>query len=71
MYVGLTNDMSRRMSEHKSGVVPGFTRKYSRTNLVYVEPHESVLDARACETMLKRWRRAWNFALIEKDNPVR
>jgi len=69
MYVGLTNDLSRRMGEHKSGLVPGFTRKYKVTNLVYVELYASLLDARAAEHTLKRWRREWKYSLIEKNNP--
>ena len=69
MYVGVTNDLARRMAEHKAGVVPGFTRQYKIANLVYAEPYASVLDARARERVLKRWRREWKFELIETDNP--
>lgn len=69
MCVGLTNDLSRRMGEHKSGHVPGFSRAYRICKLVYAEPYASILDARAREHTLKRWRREWKFALIEKDNP--
>jgi putative endonuclease len=69
MYVGVTNDLSRRMHEHKSGAVPGFTRQYNVTRLVYVEPYTSILEARARENTLKRWRREWKFKLIEAQNP--
>ena len=69
MYVGVTNDLARRMSEHKAGVVPGFTRTYRTGRLVYCESYASVLDARARERTLKRWRREWKFGLIEADNP--
>ena len=69
IYVGVTNDLARRMTEHKSGVVPGFTRTYGVARLVYSEPYISILDARQREHALKRWRREWKFALIEKDNP--
>jgi putative endonuclease len=69
MYVGVTNDLSRRLGEHKSGAVPGFTRKYKVDRLVYVEQYTSVLEARARENTLKRWPREWKFKLIEAQNP--
>jgi putative endonuclease len=69
LYVGVTNDLARRLMEHKAKLVPGFTRKYSVDRLVYFETYESVLEARAREHTLKRWRRAWKIALIEKLNP--
>ena len=68
-YVGVTNDLARRMSEHKARLVAGFTRKYEVNQLVYFEAFESILEARAREHALKRWRRAWKIALIEKSNP--
>ena len=69
LYVGVTNDLVRRVSEHKEKVVPGFTSTYGLTMLVYVEEYTSILDARARERSLKRWRRAWKFELIEELNP--
>jgi putative endonuclease len=69
LYVGVTNDLARRMTEHKAKLVPGFTRQYSVDRLVYFETFESILEARAREHALKRWRRAWKIALIEKLNP--
>ncbi len=69
LYVGVTNDLTRRISEHKAKLVPGFTRKYNLDKLVYAEPYDSVIEARACEHSMKRWRRAWKIALIEKLNP--
>jgi len=66
MYVGVTNNLSRRMEQHKSGAVPGFTKEYKVTRLVYVEQYAS---ARAREHVLKRWRREWKFELIEAQNP--
>lgn len=69
LYVGVINDLSRRISEHKAKLVPGFTRKYRVDRLVHVEGYPSVLEARARECALKRWRRAWKIQLIEKDNP--
>ena len=69
MYVGVTNDMSRRMGEHKSGAVPGFTKRYRVNLLVYCESYASILEARERERVLKRWRRDWKFELIEAQNP--
>jgi putative endonuclease len=68
LYVGVTNNLARRLSEHKAKLVPGFTRKYDVNLLVYFEAFDSVLEARARENSLKRWRRAWKVALIEKLN---
>jgi putative endonuclease len=68
MYVGVTNDLSRRMGEHKSGAVPGFTKRYKVDRLVYCERYVSILEARNRERVLKRWRRDWKFELIEAGN---
>ena len=69
LYIGVTNDLARRMGEHKSKIVPGFTRRYGVDKLVYFEEYTSVLEARARERAVKRWSRAWKLALIEKTNP--
>ena len=69
LYVGVTNDLVRRMSEHKAKLVPGFTRRYGVDKLVYFEEYASILDARARERSLKRWLRVWKLELIEKMNP--
>jgi len=69
LYVGVTNDLSRRIAEHHAKLVPGFTASYSVTKLMHVETYASILEARSREHSLKRWRRAWKFELIEKDNP--
>jgi putative endonuclease len=69
LYVGVTNDLARRVSEHKGKPIPGFTRRYGVDQLVYFETFDSILEARAREHSLKRWRRAWKIALIEKLNP--
>jgi len=69
LYVGVTNDLSRRVGEHNADLVPGFTKKYKVHTLVYFEEFASILEARARERVLKRWRREWKFALIEKMNP--
>jgi putative endonuclease len=70
LYVGVTNDLSRRMGEHKSGIVPGFTKMYRVTQLVYFEEYSSPREARAREHVLKRWRRDWKFKLVESLNPT-
>ena len=69
LYVGVTNNLARRILEHKSKVVPGFTGKYGVDLLVYFEVFDSVLEARAREHSMKRWRRAWKIKLIEEANP--
>lgn len=69
LYIGVTNDLARRISEHKAKLIPGFTRQYDVTLLVYFETFESVLEARAREHTLKRWRRSWKLKLIEGLNP--
>ncbi len=69
LYVGVTNDLQRRIWEHKTKAVAGFTRRYGVRNLVYYEEHASILEARARERSLKRWRRVWKFKLIEDVNP--
>jgi putative endonuclease len=54
---------------HRAKVVPRFTKTHGVVVLVYYEEYSSILDARAREAVLKRWRRAWKFELIEKLNP--
>jgi putative endonuclease len=70
LYVGVTRDLSRRVGEHKGGFVPGFTRDYKVHQLVYYEEYNSILEARARERTLKRWRREWKIKLIESVNPT-
>jgi putative endonuclease len=69
LYIGVTNDLVRRMAEHEGKFIPGLTRKYRVDQLVYFEAFESILEARAREHSMKRWRRAWKIELIEKLNP--
>jgi putative endonuclease len=69
LYVGVTNDLMRRLSQHRAKAVPGFTRTYGVILLVYYEEYVSLLEARAREHALKRWRRAWKIRLIEAINP--
>jgi putative endonuclease len=69
LYVGVTNDLIRRLSEQKGKLVFGFTKTYGVAMLVYYEEYSSILEARAREAALKRWRRAWKIELIDKFNP--
>ncbi len=70
LYVGVTNDLPRRVSEHRSGDIDGFTKRYRVHNLVYFEPHDSIEAAILREKTLKRWRRVWKRELIEAGNPT-
>ena len=69
LYIGMTNDLQRRVEEHKSGLIPGFTQRYKTGKLVYYETHTRPTDAIAREKELKGWLRARKIALIEADNP--
>jgi putative endonuclease len=69
LYVGVTNDLIRRLTQHRSKAVPSFTRTHGVHQLVYFEVYASIVEARAREHVLKRWRRTWKFALIESVNP--
>jgi putative endonuclease len=69
LYVGVTNNLIRRVSEHKQKLVPGFTRTYGVIRLVYFEEYLSIAEARARERSLKRWRRAWKLKLVDQLNP--
>ncbi|MBB3769655.1 putative endonuclease [Angulomicrobium tetraedrale] len=69
LYVGVTNDLARRMAQHRSGEVPGFTARYGVRLLVHVEFYTLIDEARTREARLKRWRREWKLQLIETDNP--
>lgn len=69
LYIGVTNNLERRMYEHSHHLQPGFTDTYNVTRLVYFEETSSVEVAIAREKQLKNWRRAWKLELIEKENP--
>ncbi len=70
LYTGVTNNLIRRVWEHRNGLAEGFTKRYDVNALVYFEIHQDVQDAIAREKKLKRRRRAWKVALIERDNPA-
>ena len=69
LFVGVTNDLARRLFEHRSGAVAGFTRKYAVHLLVHVDVFDDLEAACAHERRLKRWHRHWKLALIERTNP--
>jgi putative endonuclease len=69
IYIGFTNDLDRRVAEHKSHEIKGHTAKYNIERLVYVEWFDDPVQAIEREKVLKTWRRVWKVALIERDNP--
>lgn len=69
MYVGVTNDLLRRMREHRSKFIDGFTKKYNLTKLVYFEDFTDVNEAIAAEKKIKGWLRKKKISLIESKNP--
>lgn len=69
LYIGVTNNLGRRVWEHKREGTEGFAARYGVTRLVWYEAYDRIDEAIAREKMLKRWRRAWKLALIEDMNP--
>jgi putative endonuclease len=69
LYVGVTNDLERRLFEHRSGLIRGFTRKYNVHRLVYFESTDNPIAAIEREKRIKGWRRSKKIALIEAVNP--
>ena len=70
LYTGVTADLSKRVWEHKTSLVPAFTSRYRLYRLVYYEEHEDIRDAIEREKRIKRWRRTWKIELIESINPT-
>jgi putative endonuclease len=69
LYVGVTGDLPARLAQHRSGSGSQFTRKNNVARLVHVERFADIHEAIAREKALKKWRRAWKLALIERGNP--
>src|SRR5579863_8955996 len=69
LYVGVTSDLVRRVYEHKTKAVPGFTSRYGVNRLVWFECYNDPSLAIAREKEIKKWRRDWKISLIEQDNP--
>jgi putative endonuclease len=69
LYIGVTNDLVRRVYDHKASTMEGFAEKYGVHTLVYYEPYTDVRDALTREKRLKKWKRQWKIDLIESANP--
>jgi putative endonuclease len=69
LYVGMTDDLTKRVWQHRNDLIPGFTKRYGVKTLVWYEAHESRESAFVRERQLKKWNRAWKIALIERTNP--
>ena len=69
LYIGVTNDLIRRVYEHRTEVVRGFTSRYGVHLLVWFECYDDIINAIAREKELKKWRRDWKINSIEKSNP--
>lgn len=69
LYLGVTNNLVRRIYEHREKLTPGFSSRYNITRLVWFETYDDPTSAITREKELKKWRRAWKVALIEKENP--
>ena len=69
LYIGVTNNLKRRVFEHKENRNKGFSWRYNVKRLVYYETYSSIRDAIVREKRLKKWNRTWKVELIEKENP--
>ncbi len=69
LYIGVTSDLIKRVYQHKSGLVEGFTNHYQVKKLVYFEQFEDMHTAISREKLLKKWKRDWKIALVEESNP--
>ena len=69
LYVGVTNNLERRIYTHKTGLIEGFTKQYKVHSLVYYEQTDCIASAIQREKQLKKWNRRWKVMLIEKHNP--
>jgi len=68
-YLGVTSDLKQRIWQHRTGAFEGFSKEHGCKMLVWVEHFSDLQDARAQEWRMKKWKRAWKLALIEKNNP--
>ena len=69
LYIGVTNDIDRRVFQHREGTASRFTKRYGVTRLVWFEEWPTVPEAIQRETSLKRWKRDWKIALVNRTNP--
>ncbi len=70
LYIGSTNDLVRRVYEHRNGLIPGFTSRYGVVRLVHFDMFDEYQYAAQREKRLKKWRRDWKLKLIESENPT-
>ncbi|HVW74189.1 MAG TPA: GIY-YIG nuclease family protein [Rhizomicrobium sp.] len=70
LYIGVTSNLLLRMEQHRQGIGSAFVKKYGVTRLIYFEEYPLYADAIRRETNLKRWKRDWKIALVEKANPL-
>jgi len=70
LYIGVTDNLIRRIWEHKYDLVKGFTEKYGIHELVYYEQHQDINEAITREKQMKKWKRYWKIKLINKFNPT-
>lgn len=69
LYIGVTNNLVRRVYEHREGIIPGFTQKYRLRRLVYYQEYESLILAIQKEKLMKHWPRQWKLNAIYEFNP--
>jgi putative endonuclease len=69
LYIGITNDLAKRVYAHRQNLIDGFTKKYGVHKLVYFEETNDVNEAILREKRIKKWKREWKIKLIEKENP--
>lgn len=70
LYVGMTDNLRKRIHDHRIGSLPGFTKLYGLSTLVWFESHENRAGAFRRERQIKEWRRSWKLRLLEEDNPT-
>jgi putative endonuclease len=69
LYLGVTSDLPKRAYEHRSGLIPGFTKRYGLKRLVWFEQYDDIRSAIQRETTMKHWPRAWKVRLVHAMNP--
>ena len=69
LYTGVTSDLAKRIHQHRTGEVPGFSSRYTIRRLVWFERHDEMEHAIAREKRIKKWERPWKFRLVEEGNP--
>jgi putative endonuclease len=70
VYVGMTDDLVKRVWQHRNNIIPGFTKQYGVKSLVWYEAHESRESAFTRERQIKKWNRDWKLKLVEQTNPT-